>query len=148
MTRYFEDFAVGETIELGSVTVTQDEIIAFARQYDPQPFHVDPEAAKSSFFGGLVASGWHTGSLFMRLFADAFLSDTVSLGSPGAEELRWTVPVRPGDTLRATYTVLEARTSASRPGVGIVRGRSEARNQHDEVVMTFTGTGFFGRRPG
>ena len=148
MTRYFEDFAVGETIELGSVTVTQDEIVAFARQYDPQPFHVDPEAAKSSFFGRLVASGWHTGSLFMRLYAKNLLNDTVSMGSPGVEELRWALPVHPGDALSCSYTVLDTRPSASRPGLGIVRGRAEARNQRDEVVMTFTGTGFFGRRPG
>lgn len=147
MTRYFEDFAAGETIELGSFTLSQDEIIAFARQYDPQPFHVDPEAAESSFFGGLVASGWHTAALYMRLYADHLLNDTVSMGSPGAEELRWSVPVRPGDTLRCSFSVLETRPSGSRADMGIVRGRSEARNQRDEVVMAFTGTGFFGRRP-
>lgn len=145
--RYFEDFQPGEVFDLGSRTVTQDEIIAFAREYDPQPFHVDPARAQDSFFGGLIASGWHTASMYMRLFVDNLLNDSDSMGSPGIDELRWLKPVRPGDTLRAGFTVLECIPSRSRPTLGIVRGRGEMRNGADEVVMTVTSVGFFGRRP-
>jgi len=145
--RYFEDFQPGEVFDLGSRTVTQDEIIAFAREYDPQPFHVDPARAQESFFGGLIASGWHTASLYMRLFVDHLLNDSASMGSPGIDELRWLKPVRPGDTLRVSFTVLECIPSRSRPNLGIVRGRGEVRNGADEVVMTVTSVGFFGRRP-
>lgn len=144
--RYFEDFQVGESVELGSTRVTAEEIVAFARQFDPQPFHLDPERAKESLFGGLVASGWHTAALYMRLLADGLLNDTPSLGSPGVDELRWLQPVRPGDTLRARFTVLECRPSRSRPGMGIVRSRGEVWNQHDEMVMSLVSIGFFGRR--
>jgi acyl dehydratase len=144
--RAFEDFHDGESMELGSVSVTADDIIAFARQYDPQPFHVDPERATDSLFGGLVASGWHTAALYMRLHVDGLLNRSTSLGSPGIDELRWPLPVRPGDTLRARFTVLECRPSRSRPNMGIVRGYSEVRNQRDEVVMTMRSVGFFGRR--
>src|SRR5579859_3157513 len=105
--RYFEDFAVGHTLELGSYTITREEILAFARQFDPQPFHTDEEQAKASLYGGLIASGWHTASIFMRLLVDGLLNDTASMGSPGVDELRWLRPVRPGDTLRARFTVRE-----------------------------------------
>ena len=134
MTKYFDDFVVGEVIDLGSVEVTEQAIIDFARQFDPQHFHVDPEAAKDSSFGGLIASGWHTCSLYMRLLYDGLLSSASSEGSSGMEELRWLAPVRPGDTLVARYTVLNASPSASKPNRGTVRFRSEMVNQHGEVV--------------
>ncbi len=145
--RYFEDFEVGQTIELGSRTVSEAEIITFATEFDPQPFHIDPEAAAASFFGGIIASGWHTGSIFMRMLVDAFLSSTESMGSPGIDEVRWVKPVRPGDTLTGRITVLELSTSKSRPHLGILRSRSEMLNQHGEVVMSLIGVTFLGRRP-
>ena len=145
--RYFEDFAVGETLELGSVQVSAAEIMAFAEQFDPQPFHVDPVRAEASVFGGLVASGWHTAGLYMRLFAEGVLNRAPSLGSPGVERLRWLRPVRPGDTLRARFTVLDARPSRSRPDRGIVRSRGEMINQDGEVALSLEATNFFGRRP-
>lgn len=144
--RYFEDFVVGESIEFGSRTLTEEEIIAFAKQFDPQPFHVDPEKAASSYYGGLIASGWHTVSIYMRLLVDGLLQDTQSLGSPGVDELRWLKPVRPGDTLQARYTVLEALPSKSRPTVGIIRSKGEMVNQHGEVVLTVVAANFFARQ--
>ena len=145
--RYFEDFHVGDVIEVGSVSVTQDQIIAFARQYDPQPMHIDPNAASFTIYGGLIASGWHTVSLFMRLLVENLVAKTTSLGSPGVEELRWPLPVRPGDTLSGKMEILETRVSNSRPTMGIVRWRGEFRNQHGQLVMSLLGTNFFGRRP-
>jgi acyl dehydratase len=145
--RYFEDFQVGDAFDLGTIQVTAEEIIAFARQFDPQPFHLDAEQAKDSIFGGLVASGWHTTSLFMRLLVDGLLRETVSIGSPGVDEIRWLRPLRPGDTLRARFTILECTPSRSRPHMGVVRSRCEAFNQQDELVMTLVGIHFFGRRP-
>jgi acyl dehydratase len=144
--RYFEDLQVGESVELGQIQVTAEEIIAFARQFDPQPFHVDAEQARASLFGGLIASGWHTAGLYMRLLVDGLLNDSASLGSPGIDALRWLQPVRPGDTLRARFTFLECRPSQSRPGVGIVRGRGEVWNQNGTTVMSVESVGFFGRR--
>src|SRR5258708_421531 len=102
--RYFEDFQVGDIFDLGSTTVTEEEIISFARQFDPQPFHTDPVLAKDSIFGGLVASGWHTTAMFMRLFFDGLLHETASIASPGVDDVRWLKPVRPGDVLRARFT--------------------------------------------
>jgi acyl dehydratase len=145
--RYFEDFKVGESLDLGRRSVSAAEIIAFARQFDPQPFHVDEEAAGRSIYGGLIASGWHTAGLFMRMLNDGLLLQASSLGSPGLEELRWPAPVRPGDTLSGSITVVEVRPSKSRPEMGIVRWRGEGRNQRGELVMTLSGTNFFGRRP-
>jgi acyl dehydratase len=145
--RYFEDFPVGLTLDLGSHTFSSDEIIGFARQYDPQAMHVDPELARSSIYGGLIASGWHTVGSYMRLLIDSALGDSESLGSPGIDTLRWLKPVRPGDTLRARFTVLEANVSRSRPDRGIVRSRGEMMNQQDEVVMQLEAVNFFGRRP-
>ena len=145
--RYFEDFQVGERIELGSVTVTEEEIIAFARQYDPQPFHISPEQAKHSYYGGLIASGWHTVSLLMRLMVDALINDTISLGSPGVDEVRWLKPVRPNDTLHASFTVVETAPSKRRAELGILTSRSEVFNQSGELVLTLKGVHFFGRRP-
>jgi len=145
--RYFEDFKPGEVIELGSRTITTDAIVAFAKEFDPQVFHTDEEAAKATIYGGLLASGWHTGSLMMRLLYEGLLRETVSLGSPGIDELRWLRPVRPGDTLAARMTVIESIASRSKPDRGIVRSLLEMRNQHGEVVMTIKGLSLLGRRP-
>jgi acyl dehydratase len=145
--RYFEDFTPGQVIELGSRAITRDQILAFAKEFDPQPFHLDDEAAKKTIYGGLIASGWHTGSLMMRLLYDGLVQDTVSLGSPGVDELRWVKPVRPGDTLSGRVTVLECIPSRSKPDRGIVRSLVELRNQHGEVVVTSRGLSLFGRRP-
>jgi acyl dehydratase len=145
--RYFEDFAPGQVIELGRYTISKDEIVAFARQFDPQPFHLDEEAAKKTIYGGLLASGWHSAAITMRLLYDGLVKDTISLGSPGVDELRWVKPVRPGDTLSARLTVLECIPSRSKPDRGVVRSAIEMRNQHDEVVVTSKGLSLFGRRP-
>src|SRR5689334_5203665 len=131
---FFEDYPVGLAGEYGSVTVSEDDILDFARKYDPQPFHVDPAAAARSPYGGLIASGWHTCALTMRLLVENYLSAESSLGSPGLEELRWPAPVRPGDTLTLRLEVLEARRSQSKPDRGILRTRSEVVNQRGETV--------------
>lgn len=144
---YWEDFKVGDTQVMGSHTFTEAEIIEFARQFDPQPFHVDPRAAEKSAFGGLIASGWHTCAVCMRLNCETYINRTVSLGSPGLDSIRWLKPVRPGDTLTYRRTVLESRASQSRPGVGLLRSRTEALNQAGELVMSMEGWGMFGRRP-
>ena len=146
--RYFEDFIVGEANELGSRTLSQEQIIAFAREYDPQPFHVDPEAAKSSIFGTLIASGWQTVAVFMSLLVNGLLNDTASLGSPGVEGIEWLKPVKPGDRLSARFRVLEVTPSKSRPDRGIVKSQGEVTNQDGALVMTIRATNFFGRRPG
>lgn len=145
---YFEDFEEGQVFELGEKTMSKDEIVAFAKEYDPQPFHVDEEAAGASAFGGLIASGWHTAAVFMRLYADAVLHRAASMGSPGVEELRWLKPVRPGDTLSATLTVLDTAPSASVPGRGTVYFVSEVRNGRGEKVMSMKARGLFARRAG
>ena len=144
---YFEDFTPGQVIELGQRAIEKDEIIAFARQFDPQVFHTDEEAAKRSIYGGLIASGWHTGSLMMRMLYDGLVKDTVSMGSPGVDELRWLRPVRPGDLLSARLTVTDCVPSRSKPDRGIVRSIIELRNQHGEVVVSSKGMSLFGRRP-
>jgi acyl dehydratase len=144
--RYFEDFVIGNVVELGSVTVSEEEIVEFASRYDPQSFHVDAEAAKAGPFGGLIASGWHTTALFMGLFVRAVLLDSASLGSPGVEEIRWTAPVRPGDTLTARSTVTETRPSSKNPGRGTVLTTNEVFNQDGTLVMTLRARGFFARR--
>ena len=143
---YFEDFEPGRVYELGSHTVTQEEIIDFARAWDPQPFHVDPEAAASSTFGGLIASGWHTGSLWMRLYVTSMLGSAAAMGSPGIEELRWLAPVRPGDTLSARLVVLETTPSERHPGRGTLRSRGEMVNQDGVTVMSMLSRGHFARR--
>jgi acyl dehydratase len=143
---YWEDFKVGDSFPMGQVVVDQDEIIAFATAYDPQPFHTDEEAAKKSIFGGLIASGWHTCALVMRMMVDSYLRDSASLGSPGVDNVRWLKPVRPGDTIRAQRHVMETRASQSKPNVGIVKSRWEVFNQKDELVMTMEGYGMFERR--
>jgi acyl dehydratase len=147
MTKYFEDFVVGEQIRLGEVEVTEAAIIEFAEQYDPQPFHVDPGAAEASPYGGLIASGWHTCAMYMRLLCDGMILDSSSQGSSGMEELRWLAPVRPGDVLRARYTVLDTALSATKPNRGTVTFRSEMVNQDDVVVLQMTGRGLYGTRP-
>lgn len=144
---YFEDFPAGDVRESAPRAVTRDEIVAFARAFDPQPFHVDEAAARRSIYGGLLASGWHTCAIYMRLLWDTFLKDTASLGSPGMDEIRWIRPVRPGDTLRMRFTVVEAIASRSKPDRGIVRSVSEVFNQRGETVMTMRGLGMFARRP-
>ena len=143
---FFEDFAAGQVYELGSRTVTEDELVDFARQWDPQPFHVDPEAAKQSVFGGLIASGWQTGAIWMRMYVDTVLG-SAARGSPGIEELRWLAPVRPGDRLSGRLTVLEATPSATKPDRGTIRIRAEMVNQDGVTVMSMTSRGHFGRRP-
>ena len=140
--RYWEDIKEGEVVELGSRTMEKDRMVAFAREFDPQPFHTDEKAAEASIWGGLIASGWLTGSVLMRIFYDGYLKDTAGLGSPGIDELRWLKPVRPGDTL----TVLEATASRSKPDRGIVRSLMEVVNQHGEIVMTTKGVNFIRRR--
>jgi acyl dehydratase len=145
--RWFEDFRVGDVAEVGPVTVTEDEIVEFASRFDPQPFHVDTEAAKETMYGGLIASGWHTTALFMGMFVRGVLLDSASLGSPGVEEIRWLAPVRPGDVLRGRSTILDARASEKDPGRGTVYTLNEVLNQGDVVVMTLKARGFFARRP-
>ncbi len=145
--RYFEDFKVGETIELGSRTINEEEIITFAQQFDPQPFHLDKEKARVSIFGTLVASGWHTGSIFMRLMVDSLLKDSAAQASPGIDQLRWVRPVKPGDTLSVRLKVLRTRLSGSRPNTGIVYSLCEMVNQHGELVMRMEFPTFYGLRP-
>jgi acyl dehydratase len=142
---YFESVRPGAVLELGSRTVTEAEILAFAREFDPQPFHLDPDRAAQSIFGGIIASGWHTCALTMRLMVDSFLSRAASLGSPGVEQIRWLRPVRPGDTISARIVVLEARASQSKPDRGSVRMRTEVTNQDGELIMTMESTGLIGR---
>jgi len=142
----FEDFEPGRVFELGAREVTEEEIVAFAREWDPQPFHVDPEAAQESIFGGLIASGWHTGAMWMRLYVDSLLVGAAGMGSPGIEELRWLAPVRPGDTLEGRLTVLEATPSERRPDRGTIRIRGEMINQDGVIVMSMVSRGHFGRR--
>lgn len=143
---WWEDFKVGDHAELGRHTFTAEEIVAFGRQFDPQPFHTDPELAKKSVFGGLIASGWHTCAVGMRLMCEGTINKTASLGSPGIDNIRWLKPVRAGDTLAYRRIVLEARASTTRKGVGLVKHRWEALNQHGELVLTMEGWGLFGKR--
>jgi acyl dehydratase len=145
VTLHFEDFRPGDTFDLGSTTVDGEEMLAFAHRFDPQPFHVDPEAAVRTPFGGLIASGWFTGSLFMRLYVDAVLADSTSQGSPGLSELRWLEPVRAGDVLAGRLTVVDTAPSATRPGRGTVVLRGELLRDGTPVLRT-TFRGLFGRR--
>lgn len=146
---YWEDFKTGSREKIGSVVVDKDELIEFASRYDPQPFHVDEAAAQQSIYGGLIASGWHTCSMVMRLICDAYMLDSASLGSPGMENLRWLHPVRPGDTLTAFRTIEQTRASSSRPDRGIVKTLWEVENQDKQLVLTMSGINFFlKRQPG
>ena len=146
--RYFDDYPPGVSCDCGSVSVSQAEIIFFATQFDPQPFHVDPVAAARGPFGGLIASGWHTAALVMRQLVDHDLPAEASLGSPGVDEIRWPEPVRPGDTLRVRATAMEARRSLSKPDRGILKTAIEAVNQDGRTVMRATATNFLRVRPG
>lgn len=143
---FFEDFNVGETVEIGRHAVTEAAILEFGRQYDPQPFHTDPERARASIYGGLIASGWQTCSIVMRVMCDAYLSEAASMGSPGMEEIRWLKPVRPGDVLVVMRTIEEARPT-SKSDRGLVLSRWDVYNQRDEHVMMMRGYGLFGRKP-
>jgi acyl dehydratase len=136
--RYFEDYVPGLTVDCGSFTMNEADIIAFASQYDPQPFHIDPVAAKDGPFGGIIASGWHTSSLMMRLLIEHYISPESGLGGAGIDELRWPKPVRPGDTLHLRATVLAARRSASKPDRGIVKTLMELKNSSGDLVLTGT----------
>ena len=145
--RYLEDFQPGQRFFLGRRTVTRDEIVAFAREFDPQPFHLDEAAAADSIFGGLVARGWHTASIYMRLLVDGLLRDSASLGSPGIDELRWLRPVRPGDTLDAYAAIREVRPSRGKPDRGIVLSAYEMNDANGARVFSMKGVGLFARRP-
>jgi len=145
--RYFEDYRPGLIVTAGPVIVSEAEILDFARRYDPQPMHIDAASAQAGQFGGLIASGWHTAALMMRLIATEFLSPQSGLASPGIEALRWLKPVRPGDALSLRATVLDARPSRSKPDQGIVRSLVEILNQHGEVVMTLKPISIIRRRP-
>jgi acyl dehydratase len=141
----FEDFAVGEVMPLGPHTMALDEMVAFARRWDPQPFHLDPEAARASIYGGLIASGWHTCAVLMRLSVEAHRRmDAAGAGSPGIESCRWLKPVRPGDTLTGSGVVLDVWPSRSRP-IGFVRRRMELVNQRGETVLTLVGVSMYER---
>jgi acyl dehydratase len=145
--RYWEDLTVGDEAEHGSHTVTEEEILAFAREYDPQPFHTDPEAAAAGPFGGLIASGWQTAAIYMSLFVRSALQDSAGMGSPGVEELRWLAPVRPGDVLTARSRVVEMWPSETDPRRGTMVGENELVNQDGVVVMRFRARMYFARRP-
>jgi acyl dehydratase len=134
--RYFEDYQAGAIYEYGYGYVDEDELLAFARRFDPQPIHTDGEFAAGGPFGGLIASGWHTGGIFMRLFADHYLSRVASLASPGIDELRWPAPVRPGDTLRLRATTTATRRSQSKPDRGLVFTHAELINADDSIVLS------------
>lgn len=142
-----DDFTLGDAFDLGAITVSETEIIAFARRFDPQPFHIDPEAAALGPFGGIVASGWHTASLCMRLLVDGLLHRTATLGSPGIDTLRWLRPLRPGDTLHLRAIVSAVRPSESKPDRGVVALHLEAYNQRGEVLLSMEGVNFVGRAP-
>ena len=144
---YFEDFKPGDRFESATLTITEALIIEYARFYDPQPFHLDPEAAKATVYGGLIASGLQTIGLGFKLFFETGALSACSLGSPGLDEIRWKAPVRPGDTLRVVAEVLEARPSSSKPDRGIVRFLFTTLNQRGETVTTFIGNQLCRRRP-
>jgi acyl dehydratase len=146
--RYFEDFAVGDHFAAGPVVATQEAIIDFAREFDPQPFHIDPAAAMHSLFGGLAASGWHTAALTMRMIIESDMGIPWGVVGLGVDELRWFKPVRPGDRLRLESEVVEARPSASKPDRGTIRMRSQTLNQDDVPVMSFVSSLIVPRRPG
>lgn len=143
----FEDMVVGAVERFGAYEVTREEVIDFASKYDPQPFHLDDDAAAQTYFGRLSASGWHTAAMTMRMMVDNFAKEQrASLGSPGIDEMRWIKPVYPGDVLRVESELLEKRRSKSRPEMGIIRARSTTFNQHDDAVMSLVSIGLIGVR--
>jgi acyl dehydratase len=144
--RYFEDYVCGAVHEFGTITVNEDEVLEFGRRYVPLSYHTDKEAAQSSLYGGVIASGWHTAALMMRLYTENYLSKIANLGSPGGDDLRWDKPVFPGDKLSVRATILDARRSESRPDRGIVRTFIEVLNQKREVVMSMKMVNFVGTR--
>jgi acyl dehydratase len=145
--RYFEDYALGTTYECGSFSIDAAKIVAFGKEFDPQSFHVDPVAAADGPFGGLIASGWQTAALTMRLLVDSYLSAEASLGGAGVDEIRWPYPVRPGDTLRVRATVVESRRSLSKPDRGIIKTLAETVNQDGRTVMRCTAINLLRVRP-
>ena len=144
---YWEDFPVGQTRPYGPMTVSREAILDFARQWDPQPFHLDDAAAAASLFGRLAASGWHTAAMTMRMLCDAYLLEAASLGSPGIDQLRWHQPVHAGDVLHGELTVLSARASQSRPEMGLLQSRWQTWNQDRQLVLSMEGWSMFRRRP-
>ncbi len=145
---YFEDFYPGQEIDLGERSVSEEEIVAFARQFDPQPFHVDRDAARASIYGGVIASGWHTCSLMMRMVVDGLMASSSSMGSPGLDGVRWLRPLRAGDTIRMRYLTTQVKASNSKPDRGVVWSKWTATNQHGEEICTIEGMGMFRRRSG
>lgn len=143
---YFEDISAGDVRNLGSFSLTQEEMVSFANRYDPQPIHVDPAAAAESIFGGIIASGWQTGASCMRLLVDEFLNEAASMGALGAEEIRWPAPTRPGDAISVTNKVLGVRISESRDSRGYVRNRTRGENERGEEVISWIGTNIIARR--
>lgn len=146
MKSYWEDFRVGERVLMGSVKVTKEDIVRFAVEYDPQLFHIDEKAGESSIFGGLIASGWHTCSLVMKMMCDSYLLDSASMGSPGMEHIKWVKPVRPNDVLTAFRTTIETKSSQSKPDRGFVKTLFEVFNNNQELVMSMEGLGMFRRK--
>jgi acyl dehydratase len=144
--RYFEDYAPGAVYEYGHLTVTEDDIVSFAEQFDPQPIHTDRAFAEAGPFGGLIASGWHSAGLLMRLFADHYLSGVASLASPGVDELRWAAPLRPGDSVRLRTTITQTRPSRSKPDRGMVHTAAELLNQNDQCPLSLAAMNILRRR--
>jgi acyl dehydratase len=145
--RYWDDYEVGQRYPLGSTSFTEEEIISFAKLYDPQSFHVDPAAARNSIYGGVIASGWHIGSKMMKLFVDNYVDHRTTLGSPGVDELRWLKPVRPGDTLTGWVECAGKVPSRSKPTMGVIHEHWQVSNQKGELVMTAKGINMVRRRP-
>jgi acyl dehydratase len=144
--RYAEDYRPGEVFDLGHYDMTREEILEFARRWDPQPFHIDDQAAAAGPFGGIIASGWHTGLVMLRLMQRGFICLETSMGSPGSDETRFPRPVRPGDRLHGKVEVHEMRVSRSRPGMGLVKNTATLTNQHGEMVFSMTSTALFRAR--
>ncbi|HET9925720.1 MAG TPA: MaoC family dehydratase [Methylomirabilota bacterium] len=145
--KYFEDVEIGETTRFGRYEVTREEIVDYARQFDPQPFHLDEEAARASMFGGLIASGWHTGAMFIRMVCDDMVPEAATAGSMGFDDLKWLKPVRPGDVLSVESVVRGKSESGSRPDRGTVKIESRVSNQRGEVVMSLVSLVIYLRRP-
>ena len=145
--RHFDDYIPGLVCTYGSTLISEEDMLAFARQFDPQMIHTDPVAAADGPFGGLIASGWHTSAVMMQILVEHYLNDAVSLASPGVDELRWVKPVRPGDILSVRFTVIRARPSRTKPDRGLIHTAVEVLNQNDDPVMTLTAMNLLLRRP-